>query len=292
MRIVVDGGGRSGRHHDQRASVEDIRMSTTALLQQMKSVGNSSDPRAVDPSETLSTGSQTARKEPMSTPKMKTTTTKSTASPENVVGTTWPTEEDAGGLHDCFLSVEELKVLQQACEIAGVPADSPDSVLQASEALHSAFQLSASEGGVGFSPHEAQAFMRKVAVDRAGLSRVGREAAETEAKLCSDEADAKSQLEEAEAALSLEEKDGDGTLLDTLMRVKHVKARALQKAKEERERKMALEAASQAALRRMGVCPAGFQWNRQGDGWRCAGGSHYVSGGAVAAEMARGVGSG
>jgi hypothetical protein len=24
-------------------------------------------------------------------------------------------------------------------------------------------------------------------------------------------------------------------------------------------------------------CPAGFDWHRDGDGWRCNGGSHFVS---------------
>jgi hypothetical protein len=26
-----------------------------------------------------------------------------------------------------------------------------------------------------------------------------------------------------------------------------------------------------------GLCPMGYSWHRQGHGWRCAGGSHYVS---------------
>ena len=29
-------------------------------------------------------------------------------------------------------------------------------------------------------------------------------------------------------------------------------------------------------LRTMGPCPQGFSWFRQGNGWRCAGGSHFV----------------
>ena len=29
-------------------------------------------------------------------------------------------------------------------------------------------------------------------------------------------------------------------------------------------------------LRRMGPCPAGFHWFRQGNGWRCGGGQHFV----------------
>eukprot|EP01040_Poterioochromonas_malhamensis_P003223 gene3223-3435_t len=30
-------------------------------------------------------------------------------------------------------------------------------------------------------------------------------------------------------------------------------------------------------LRRIGVCPMGYTWHRCGEGWRCAGGSHYVT---------------
>ena len=26
----------------------------------------------------------------------------------------------------------------------------------------------------------------------------------------------------------------------------------------------------------MGPCPAGFAWFREGNGWRCGGGSHFV----------------
>ena len=29
-------------------------------------------------------------------------------------------------------------------------------------------------------------------------------------------------------------------------------------------------------LRTMGPCPQGFAWFRQGNGWRCGGGSHFV----------------
>lgn len=43
---------------------------------------------------------------------------------------------------------------------------------------------------------------------------------------------------------------------------------------EENRRK---EQAVQAKLREMGVCCQGFQWIKQQDGYRCAGGSHWVS---------------
>ena len=35
--------------------------------------------------------------------------------------------------------------------------------------------------------------------------------------------------------------------------------------------------AAQEKLKIMGVCPMGFQWIKQRGGWRCAGGSHYMS---------------
>lgn len=52
-------------------------------------------------------------------------------------------------------------------------------------------------------------------------------------------------------------------------------------AKEERQREEAAEAARQAKLRTMGPCPAGFAWHREGQGWRCNGGSHTLSAAAA-----------
>ena len=45
---------------------------------------------------------------------------------------------------------------------------------------------------------------------------------------------------------------------------------------EEQERRRQ-EARAQATLRQMGVCCAGFRWIKQLSGYRCAGGSHFVS---------------
>ena len=45
---------------------------------------------------------------------------------------------------------------------------------------------------------------------------------------------------------------------------------------EEQERRRQ-EARAQASLRQMGVCCAGFRWIKQLPGYRCAGGSHFVS---------------
>ena len=51
------------------------------------------------------------------------------------------------------------------------------------------------------------------------------------------------------------------------------------KIREEAERKQKEEAIVQAKLRDMGVCCAGFRWIKQSDGYRCAGGMHFVSNG-------------
>lgn len=44
----------------------------------------------------------------------------------------------------------------------------------------------------------------------------------------------------------------------------------------QRKKEVEREKAVQKKLTRMGVCPAGFTWHREGCGWRCDGGSHFV----------------
>ncbi len=45
---------------------------------------------------------------------------------------------------------------------------------------------------------------------------------------------------------------------------------------EEESRRVAEEQRQRERLKTMGLCPAGFEWIREGEGYRCAGGSHYV----------------
>jgi len=49
-----------------------------------------------------------------------------------------------------------------------------------------------------------------------------------------------------------------------------------QMAEKEREEEIARDEAFQEKLR--GMCPAGYHWYREGTGWRCGGGTHYVEG--------------
>ena len=53
--------------------------------------------------------------------------------------------------------------------------------------------------------------------------------------------------------------------------------RELEKMKQMEEERRKKEELAQTKLRYMGVCVAGFRWIKQGGGYRCAGGSHWVS---------------
>lgn len=57
------------------------------------------------------------------------------------------------------------------------------------------------------------------------------------------------------------------------MRKRDEAARALEKQETARR----VEAEVQSKLREMGVCVAGFRWIKQSGGYRCAGGSHFIS---------------
>ena len=51
----------------------------------------------------------------------------------------------------------------------------------------------------------------------------------------------------------------------------------LRKAHEEAEKKKREELEVQKKIREMGICPMGYRWVREGEGYRCGGGSHYLS---------------
>ncbi|PBK69035.1 P-loop containing nucleoside triphosphate hydrolase protein [Armillaria solidipes] len=105
---------------------------------------------------------------------------------------------------------------------------------------------------------------------------------------------ARKEAEERERALQLElaaARERDFLKQQELKRQREAQRLKELRAREERERREAeLQARkeaeekarkedqkAQAKLRDMGVCVAGFRWIKQGDGYCCAGGSHFVS---------------
>ncbi len=79
-----------------------------------------------------------------------------------------------------------------------------------------------------------------------------------------------------------EERERERQRLEELIRrmkmEKELEKVRLMKEKEERRRRVV------QALRNVGRCVAGFEWIREGGGFRCAGGSHYASLADVAAH--------
>ncbi|KAH8810584.1 P-loop containing nucleoside triphosphate hydrolase protein [Xylogone sp. PMI_703] len=65
--------------------------------------------------------------------------------------------------------------------------------------------------------------------------------------------------------------------IEAVLRAKREAEEELRKAKEEAERKKAQERAIQKKIRDMGICPAGFRWFKEGEGYRCGGGSHFLT---------------
>ncbi|KAL6302615.1 P-loop containing nucleoside triphosphate hydrolase protein [Sparassis latifolia] len=92
------------------------------------------------------------------------------------------------------------------------------------------------------------------------------------------EARAKDDAEQAELKRKLEEV----RLREYRLKVERERREAALKAKmEEEARRRKQEAMAQAKLRKMGVCVAGYQCIKISGGYRCAGGSHYVSDAAL-----------
>jgi hypothetical protein len=67
----------------------------------------------------------------------------------------------------------------------------------------------------------------------------------------------------------------------TLLRAQEDAENRDRKIREEAQRKRKEEARVQTKLRQMGVCVAGFRWIKQDNGYRCAGGSHFVDNSAL-----------
>ena len=53
--------------------------------------------------------------------------------------------------------------------------------------------------------------------------------------------------------------------------------RRREEAEESRRQELRKQQAIKEKLRQISPCPAGFSWTKTGGGWRCGGGSHFVS---------------
>lgn len=51
----------------------------------------------------------------------------------------------------------------------------------------------------------------------------------------------------------------------------------LERRKQEEQERRQMEALAQSKLRQLGVCVQGYNWIKQGGGYTCAGGSHWVN---------------
>jgi hypothetical protein len=97
-------------------------------------------------------------------------------------------------------------------------------------------------------------------------------------RLKEEEENAAKEAEKAKADEALRRHHEQARLVHELERRRQEEiAKRLEKQREALAEVRRKEQANQEKLKAMGVCPVGYRWIKQSAGYRCAGGSHYVS---------------
>ena len=99
-----------------------------------------------------------------------------------------------------------------------------------------------------------------------------KQAALTQAQDAAEDEPDVQKLKQMRERARLEERDADAARRKAMEELEKVRVREVRQRREERV---------QVRLREMGVCCAGYRWIKQGDGYRCEGGSHFVSNGQL-----------
>ncbi|KAM6493098.1 P-loop containing nucleoside triphosphate hydrolase protein [Amanita muscaria] len=112
---------------------------------------------------------------------------------------------------------------------------------------------------------------------KAEKKREEEEIARRKRELEEQERRAKEARDEAERMRLVQQREAERLRELAIKRERERIERVLREKKRLEEQRKQQEAQVQRKLRSMGVCPVGYQWLPHGGGYRCAGGSHFVS---------------